>query len=78
MRCDECRFYVPHALKERAHKDDQTGSCRRYPPVRDMDWSAVIDDEDYGIEGAGCDWRAWEWPVVEAHQWCGEFKGTET
>ena len=43
------------------------GECRRYPPV-------MTSSKD--VEGL---WSySTDWPVVIEHEWCGEFKSSET
>jgi len=52
-RCVSCRFFWPAT-----NRDDDTGVCRRYPPVP----LSATNDEDVVIA----------WPIVAADDFCGE------
>lgn len=75
MRCDSCRYWDRTGrehLEVCDDPDDKSGCCRRYPPVRDMDWSKHVDEPNW-IEAACEDWRAWDQPVTTGCCWCGEY-----
>lgn len=74
-KCYTCKYWDQydreHVVKD-AHPDDQIGVCKRYPPVRDMDWS--FHNEDNFIEDSCEDWRAWQQPCTQGCCWCGEYR----
>jgi hypothetical protein len=75
-RCDKCEFWDKSGMEDfdkNEHDDDKAGCCKRYPPVRDMDWSTTAKEEIYLINGSCEDWRAWQQPITTASHWCGEF-----
>lgn len=71
-KCYTCKYWDRHEREKDKLPDDQTGVCKRYPPVRDMDWSH--HNEDNFIEDSCEDWRAWQQPCTEGHCWCGEYQ----
>ena len=75
-RCDKCELWDRDGrehLDLDMHEDDRQGCCRRYPPVRDMDWSVSAPDECQMIDGSCEDFRAWQQPITCGGHWCGEF-----
>lgn len=75
MRCDGCKYWSRDGrehCEKGDHPDDKTGICKRYPPVRDMDWSYNSTSGQW-IESSGDDWRAWQQPCTTGDCWCGEF-----
>lgn len=47
---------------------DTWGDCRRYPPTKSHEDPAAVNDGAPGV------W-IWGWPMVDTHDWCGEWRG---
>ena len=65
--CRTCTFWKPVSNGEAGH-------CRRYPPARDMDFRVDAELDDFTTNGAAFDRRAWQHPVTDGGDWCGEWK----
>ena len=80
-QCANCIYWdrqnFENGYEKNHHPDDRTGKCRRFPPVRDLDWSCHAPDSDFVISGCCEDWRAWSQPLSVGRDWCAEHKFKE-
>ena len=93
QRCGRCRYWEYDDDDGREESEDSVGECHRYAPrivhhhtaqaLGLIAWAveaiANIEHEehfDYNYESKDGEWM--EWPIVSAHEWCGDFADVST
>lgn len=61
-KCKICKFYAP---SEDIDTGDESGICRRFPPI------LALKDE---LFDPAEDQAQWLQPLVRCYDWCGEYK----
>lgn len=62
--CEDCCWWQ----KKTATKNGWMGECRRHPPIVFATMESAI------MGGVVSGDSKTEWPSVDSHAWCGEFK----
>jgi hypothetical protein len=69
MECKDCKFWMDFYIGTDDDEDCSLGNCKRFPPAFDTTRTWAMDGEENTD-----DWRNWNSPVTRGHDWCGEFK----